>query len=99
MYQLNKRRAQWEEIGIRHIDNYYTVTCASWKLDGSKLVIGSLCGSVDGFDLSMKKVKYKGKFEFNYVSPSQVVVKTIQSGSRVAIKTELAPEIQRVNVL
>ncbi len=47
----------------------------------------------------MKKVKYKGKFEFNYVSPSQVVVKTIQSGSRVAIKTELAPEIQRVNVL
>lgn len=70
MYQLNKRRGQWEEIGIRHIDHYYTVTAVSWKLDGSKLVIGSLCGSVDGFDLSLKKVKYKGKFEFNYVSPS-----------------------------
>ncbi len=55
---------------MKHIDNYYTVTALCWKNDGSKLVTGSLCGSVDIYDASLRKVKYKGKFEFNYVSPS-----------------------------
>ena len=34
----------------------------------------SLCGSVDIFDVCLKKAKYKGKFEFTYVSLSQVIV-------------------------
>lgn len=31
MYQLNKRRGQWEEVGVRHIDNYYTISSLAWK--------------------------------------------------------------------
>ena len=56
--------------GFKKIDNYYTVTAVCWKNDGSKLVTGSLCGSVDLYDASLRKVRYKVKFEFNYVSPS-----------------------------
>lgn len=46
------------------------MTAACWKNDGSKLVTGNLCGYADFFDVSMKKLRYKGKFELNYVSPS-----------------------------
>ena len=70
VYNFNKKRDQWEEIGIKKIENYYTVTALCWKNDGSKLITGSLCGSVDMYDASLRKVRYKGKFEFNYVSPS-----------------------------
>ena len=70
MLNWNSKRHQWEETGIKHIENYYSVTALCWKNDGSKLVTGSLCGSVDLFEISMKKLRYKGLFELNYVSPS-----------------------------
>ena len=70
IYTYNRRTRQWEELEVKNIQNYYTVTSACWKNDGSKLVTGNLCGSVDIFDVSMKKLRYKGKFELNYVSPS-----------------------------
>ena len=69
VYTYNRRTRMWEELAIKNIENYYTVTAFCWKNDGSKLVSGNLCGSVDIFDVSMKKVRYKG-FELNYVSPS-----------------------------
>ncbi len=56
------------------------MTALNWKTDGTKLVTGSLCGSVDWYDASTKKINYKGKFELNYVSPSQIVVKTLATG-------------------
>ena len=87
------------KIGMKQIDNYYTVTAMTWKPDGSKLAIGSLCGSVDIFDASMQKIRYKGKFEFNYVSASQAVIKTITTGKKVVIKSQYSPEITRINVL
>ena len=47
------------------------MTALAWKGDGSRLAIGSLCGSVDLFDVYIKRTKYKG-FEFIYLSISQV---------------------------
>ena len=46
-----------------------------WKNDGSKLVTGNLCGSVDVYDSSVKKIK-KGKYLLNYVSPSHVLIQS-----------------------
>lgn len=77
VYNLNSKRGQWEEITCKHIENYYTVTAACWKNDGSKLATGNLCGSVDIYDASLKKVKLKGKFQLNYVSPSQVLIQIL----------------------
>jgi len=97
-YNFNSKRGTWEEIGYKHIENYYSVTALCWKCDGSKVVTGSLCGSVDVYDASMKKVNYKGKFEMNYVSPSQIVVMTISSKSITVINSRLSLEITKVNI-
>jgi intraflagellar transport protein 172 len=70
VYNFNSKRPQWDEICCKQIENYYSVTSVAWKSDGSKIGIGSLCGSVDVFDVCLKKQKYKGKFEFTYVSLS-----------------------------
>jgi len=70
VYNFNTKRPQWDEICCKKIENYYSVTAACWKPDGSKLCVGSICGSVDIFEICLKKARYKGKFEFTYVSLS-----------------------------
>ena len=72
IYNYNAGRAAWEEVGVKKIENLYTVTAFGWKPDGSKLSVGSLCGGVDLFDACIRRYIYKGKFEFTYVSQSQV---------------------------
>lgn len=70
----------------------------SWKQDGSRIGIGSLCGSVDVFDVCLKKSRYQGKFEFTYVSLSQVIVKKIDSSERLVLKSAQGHEIAKINV-
>jgi intraflagellar transport protein 172 len=98
VFNYNAKRPEWTEATVKTIPNLYSITGLCWKADGSRLVIGSLCGSVDIFDASMKKALYKGKFEFTYVAPSQVIVKGLASGVKVAVKSDLGAEIKRVNV-
>lgn len=62
IYNYNSKKGQWDEVTCQNIKNYYTVTAVCWKNDGSKLTIGNLCGSLDMYDASLKKVNYKGKF-------------------------------------
>ena len=98
VYNFNSKRPQWDEICCKKIDNYYSVTSCAWKHDGSKIGVGSLCGSVDVFDICLKKSRYKGKFEFTYVSLSQVIVKRIENGQRIVLKSANGYEISKINV-
>ena len=98
VYNYNQKRPQWDEISCRQIENYYSVTSCCWKADSSKIVTGSLCGSIDVFDVCLKKSSYKGKFEFTYVSLSQVIVKRIESGSRIVLKSNVGGEITKINI-
>ena len=98
VYNFNSKRPQWDEICCKQIDNYYSVTAVAWKQDGSRIGIGSLCGSVDVFDVCLKKSRYKGKFEFTYVSLSQVIVKKIESGQRLVLKSAQGHEISKINI-
>ena len=98
VYNFNSKRGQWDEVAMKHIENLYSVTSLSWKSDGSKIVIGSLCGSVDMFDISMKKTRYKGKFEFTYVSHSQVIVKKLSNGDRTILKSAVGGEISKIDI-
>lgn len=93
VYNFNQKRPQWDEITCKQIENYYSVTSVGWKSDGSKIGIGSLCGSVDVFDVCLKKSRYKGKFEFTYVSLSQVIVKRIENAQRIVLKSNMGHEI------
>ena len=95
---FNARKQEWVEAAAQEIPNYYTVTAMSWKPDGSQLVTGSLCGSTDIFDVCIRRVKYKGKFEFTYVSLSQVIVKRLSSGMRIVLRSNYGCEIMRINV-
>ncbi|CAM9471403.1 unnamed protein product, partial [Hapterophycus canaliculatus] len=92
------RAGTWEEAGVRSVENMYTVTALGWRADGSRLAVGSLCGSVDVYDACVKRTRYKGRFELTYVSLSQVIVKRLSSGSRIVLKSHFACEISRVNI-
>ena len=62
------------------VENLYSVTAVGWKADGSRLAVGNLCGGVDLFDACLRRHRYKGAFEFTYVSKSQVIVKRLATG-------------------
>jgi intraflagellar transport protein 172 len=50
------------------------------------------------YEASMKKIRYKGKFEFNYVSPSQVVVLTLATGKKSVVRSGNSQEIIKINI-
>jgi intraflagellar transport protein 172 len=79
-FSLNPKREVWEESSAITVDNMYTVTSITWKRDGSRLLVGSLCGALDVYDACIRRYRYKGKFEMIFVSPSQVIVKRIANG-------------------
>jgi len=53
---------------------------------------------VDIFEVCLKKCRYKGKFEFTYVSLSQVLVSRIENGQRIVLKSTNGYEINKINV-
>ncbi|KAI9201990.1 uncharacterized protein BJ171DRAFT_584638 [Polychytrium aggregatum] len=98
IYNYQSSKGTWEEAPVKIIENFYTVSSLAWKPDGSRLVVGSMCGAVELFDCCLRRSKYKGKFEFTYVSPSQVIVKRLSTGSRIVLKSHYGYEIQKVNI-
>jgi len=98
VFNLNIRRNLWEEAGIKQIENMYSVTAMSWKQDGSRLCVGTLAGAIDCYDACLRRYRYKGKFEFTYVSLSQVIVKRLSSGTRIVLKSHFQYEIVKINI-
>jgi intraflagellar transport protein 172 len=98
VYTYNPRTAKWEDAGAKPVPNMYSVTSLGWKADGSRLVVTSLCGAVDMYDACIRRYRYKGKFEFTYVSHSTVIVKRLSTGTRIVLKSQFGYEILKVNV-
>eukprot|EP00048_Salpingoeca_helianthica_P023440 m.24360 g.24360 ORF g.24360 m.24360 type:complete len:1745 (-) comp8673_c1_seq1:35-5269(-) len=99
IFNFSSRRNGWDEAPVKTVDNLYSITALSWKLDGSRLALGSLCGATELYDCCLRKTTYKGKFEFNYVGPSQVIVKQLSTGTRIVLKSHYNYEITKVNIL
>jgi len=97
-FNYNPRQSKWEEGAVKECQNLLSVTALAWKFDGSRLVCASLCGTVDMFDACIRRHRYKGTFEFTYISPSQVIVKRLATGTRIVLKSQYAHEILKVNV-
>ncbi|KAJ3078603.1 hypothetical protein HK102_004371 [Quaeritorhiza haematococci] len=95
---FDSARGQWEEAPLKVIDNFYTVSSLTWKPDGSRLVAASMMGAVEMFDYCLRRSRYKGKFEFTYVSPSQVIVKRLSTGSRIVLKSHYGYEVSKINI-
>lgn len=47
---------------------------------------------------SSQRHRYKGKFEFTYVSKSSVIVKELKSGKRIVLRSMYQYEIDRINI-
>jgi intraflagellar transport protein 172 len=80
------------------LENYYSVSALAWKKDGSKLTLGSMSGAVDVFDCCIKRVRYKGRFEFTYTSNSQVIVKRLSTGSRIVLKSNFGYDVVNLDI-
>ena len=97
-FTLNQLDGSWQDAGVKQVDNLYTVTALAWKCDGSRLTVGSLCGAVDLYDACIRRVRYKGRFEFTYVSTSTVIVKRLSSGARIVLKSHFGYEVTKINI-
>ena len=98
IYSYNVNKAVWEEVMRKNIENFYSCSAVAWKPDGSKLTVGSLTGTVDVYDACVKRHRYKGKFEFTYVSKSSVIVKTLKTGMRIVLKSVYGYEVEKINI-
>jgi len=97
-FTYKARQDVWEDLAVKVIDNLYAVTALSWKADGSRLAVGGLFGSLDLFDACIRRYQYKGKFEFTYSSLSQVIVKRLETGTRIVLKSLFGLEITKINI-
>lgn len=98
VYSLNKGTESWEEVGVKQVPNLYSVTALGWKGDGGRVAVGSVCGQLDIYDACLRRSRYKGKYEFIYVSLSQVIVKRLSNGSRIVLKSLYGFEIVKINI-
>lgn len=98
IFNFNMRRQQWEEAGLKEVENMYSVSSMAWKQDGNRFVCGALCGLVDMYDACIRRHRYKNKFEFTYVSLSQVIVKRLATGTRIVLKSHFGYEIEKINI-
>jgi len=98
VYAWHPKNREWTEVVQREVPNLYTVTALSWRADGSRLIVGSLCGGVDMFDVCIRRSRYRGTHEFTYVSLSQVIVKSLATGARIVLKSNVGFEIKKINI-
>ena len=91
---------KWTEGFNVYIENLYTVTAIEWKPDNSSLVIGNLCGSIDIFESCLKKYIHKEKFEFSFLSESNILIKNLSSNKRLNFKssTITIPRIEKISI-
>ncbi|XP_037068847.1 intraflagellar transport protein 172 homolog [Pollicipes pollicipes] len=100
VFDWSPRRNLWEESKVKEIKNLYTVTSLTWKRDGSRVVCGSLCGSVELFDSALKRAVWNDRWEMTYVGPSQVLIKPLKGGGRgVILKSQYGYEIEDVKFM
>lgn len=59
------------------------------------MIIGSLCGSVDAYDICMRKLRYKNKFEINQVAQSQIVIKNLSDNNELCMKSSFGQDIYK----
>ena len=98
IFTRNKDTMGWEEKGVTRVENMYTVTTLGWKCDGDKLAVGNITGIVDLYDVCVKRVLHKGGFELTYVSHSQVIVRQVDTNTRIVVRSQYNCEILKTNV-
>lgn len=98
VFGLNTKRNTWEKKMHYKIDNYYIISSAAWKPDGSQFVISNVCGSIDLFSVSMKKINLGKNYEINYLSNSKIRVKNLKDNSSIEIESASGQDIEDLSM-
>ncbi|BBM98035.1 intraflagellar transport protein 172 [Marchantia polymorpha subsp. ruderalis] len=98
IFSESAQPGSWEGLGDIHVENLYSISAMEWKPDGSQFVIGGLCGNVDIYDACLRQYRYQGKFEFTYITRSQVIVRRLSTGNRTVLRSHHGEEITQINV-
>lgn len=100
LYSWITRQSSWQESAVKDIPNLYTVTALSWRRDGARLTLGSLCGAVYTFESVLRRTLYQDKFELTYIAPSQVLVRSVQEPTEsMTVESQLGHEIDDVRIM
>eukprot|EP00761_Pharyngomonas_kirbyi_P006752 gb/GECH01006760.1/.p1 GENE.gb/GECH01006760.1/~~gb/GECH01006760.1/.p1 ORF type:complete len:1732 (+),score=261.24 gb/GECH01006760.1/:1-5196(+) len=97
-FDFNPRREIWEEGTEYSISNACSLVSLVWKPDGSRLIIGTLTGSVDVLESCMRRYIHRGSFEFTFTSLSTVIVKRLATEETVVVNSMFGYEIVKINV-
>lgn len=54
VFAYHQVRNAWDQVAIKQVDNFYSVTALAWKPDGSKLTVGGMTGTVDLYDACVR---------------------------------------------
>ncbi|KAE9551982.1 hypothetical protein FO519_004806 [Halicephalobus sp. NKZ332] len=95
----SQRRGAWDEGQVMTIKNLYVITALAWKPDGSTIICGNITGLVLAIDCALKKSLIKNQFETTFVSPSQVVVRDINTDHRCVVRSEKGLSITDIRVM
>lgn len=100
IYSWIARQSTWTESAVKDIPNLYTVSALTWRRDGARLSLGSLCGAVYTFESVLRRSLYQDKFELTYIAPSQVLVRSLQEPSEsITIESNMGHDIEDVRIM
>ena len=89
---------EWALAATREVAGFYSTTALVWKPDGAKLAVGGFTGASDIYDVCLRRTRYKGKFEFTYVSQSTVIVKRLSNGTRIVLSSSFGYRIEGIHI-
>lgn len=98
VFSLNSKRKTWEKKMHMKIDNYYSISAAAWKPNGSQFVTANVCGAVDVFTVSVKKLRLNRHFEVDYISNSKIKINDSRTASSFEIESKAGAEIEHIEL-
>lgn len=88
VFAWSPRQSAWTEAATRQVENLYSVTALTWRRDGARLAVGSVCGAVIVFDAVLRRTVWQNRFELTYVAPGQVLLRSLQDAAAEALVIE-----------
>ncbi|CAD5229200.1 unnamed protein product [Bursaphelenchus okinawaensis] len=95
----NPKRGAWDEGSVLIVQNMYSVSALAWRPDGSSIVCGTMLGGAFTIDCCLRRTFLKNRYVTTYVSPSQVVVKDVESDRQCAIRSLKGLNINDIRIV
>ncbi|EFP04115.1 CRE-OSM-1 protein [Caenorhabditis remanei] len=99
LFSWSARRGAWDEGAPLEIQNAYSIDALGWKMDGSTIYAGTVCGAVFSVDCCLRRGMLKSRFETTYVAPSHVIVRDVVSETRTNLISNRGLAIDELKIM